>query len=134
MTHESSLDSLETMWSIAKKCQGITIFDKEVSLNKRCYKDNPFYTSNGQHKIDVSRIDIVAEHESKWIKVSNFTEDRILRDIYKSDWSGQSDHESYGDDDEDFDLIIPLFKTATNLVKASRRERVQLTHSLSIPN
>ena len=118
---------LDASWSVAKTCQGITDFARNVSFNKRSYRDGSNYTPpNGVHKTDVSTVDIVAENGLDWIKVCQLSEGSLLREIFKSGWTEDSDDAI--SDDEQLDQELGLLKTMRCIVQASRRERVRCRH------
>ncbi|KAH6680790.1 hypothetical protein B0J14DRAFT_471198 [Halenospora varia] len=118
-----------TVWATAKSCKSVT------ALSRRFYwipgKDN--LAINGKiavpgtrHKSHSAVVDIVCQDGLEWIKVSSNTEKRIIWDMAKAGWVGDSDSEE--SDFEDDDEPQGLLKQAQALMKASRATRVRYRH------
>jgi len=76
-------------------------------------------------------VDIVAQDGLEWVKVSTLTEKRMLFDIAKAGWVGDSSDEEYDSDGpqiEDDDEPEGLLKQAEGLLKASMATRVRYRH------
>lgn len=74
-------------------------------------------------------VDIVAEEGLEWIKVSSKTEKRIIWDLAKAGWVGDSsDEESENDASDDDDDPEGLLKQVEALKKASLATRVRYRH------
>ena len=74
-------------------------------------------------------VDIVAEEGLEWIKVSSKTENRIIWDLAKAGWVGDSsDEESENEISDDDDDPEGLLKQVEALKKASLATRVRYHH------
>lgn len=73
-------------------------------------------------------VDVVAEDGSEWIKVSTLTEKRLLFDMAKAGWLGESSSEGSNVDDDDDDEPEGLMKQAEALINASKATRVRYRH------
>jgi Protein of unknown function (DUF1308) len=121
------------VWSVAKSCTGI------VALGKRFYWDSPRSPSRGDgsnseagppYRRYSALVDIVAQDGLQWIKVSTSTERRVLFDLAKMGWVGDSSSEESEDgigDNYDFESE-GLMKQAEALVKVSKATRVRYRH------
>ncbi|KAH8672736.1 hypothetical protein BGZ60DRAFT_563139 [Tricladium varicosporioides] len=116
------------VWATAKSCKSIT------ALSRRFYwiPGKDILAINGKvavpgtrHKSHSAVVDIVCQDGLEWIKVSSNTEKRVIWDMAKAGWVGDSDsEESDFDDDEPQGLL----KQAQALMKASRATRVRYRH------
>jgi hypothetical protein len=69
-------------------------------------------------------VDIVSQDGLEWVKVSSITEKRIIWDLAKAGWVGESSSEE-SEDPEDDDDPQGLLKQVEALVKASQATRVR---------
>jgi hypothetical protein len=108
-----------------------------VALEKRFYwttDKKPNGNVNSENIVNPQKsrynvlVDIVAQDGSEWVKVSTLTEKRLLFDMAKAGWLGDSSSEgSYVGADED-DEPEGLMKQAEALIKASKATRVRYRH------
>jgi hypothetical protein len=75
-------------------------------------------------------VDIVAQGGSEWVKVSTLTEKRLLFDLAKAGWLGESSSEGSDVDDDEDDEPEGLMKQAEALLKASKATRVRYGHPI----
>jgi hypothetical protein len=73
-------------------------------------------------------VDIVAQDGSEWVKVSTLTEKRLLFDMAKAGWLGESSSEGSDIGDDEDDEPQGLMKQAEALIKASKATRVRYRH------
>lgn len=86
-------------------------------------------------KEDETYVDIIAQNGLDWVKLSRVTEDRLLREIFKSGWADRKEDEI--SDDEDHKDKIDLLRIMTRIAQASSRTRVRCRHPsvrLVLPN
>lgn len=83
-----------------------------------------------QHKTFNTVVDIVACDGAEWVKVSTATEKRLLFDLAKAGWMGESSGSDSDEreEEEDDDADEGLLKQAKCLLKASRATRVRYRH------
>jgi hypothetical protein len=136
----ANLTYYSSVWSYAKGCRSVIGLGKRfywVPGQEMSFINGKVNTKGVKHKSNSVLVDIVAKNGLEWIKVSSSTEKRIIWDLTKSGWAGDSDNESdYGsgnessddDDDDDDDDEQGLLKKAEALVKASRATRVRYHH------
>ncbi|RDW63006.1 uncharacterized protein DSM5745_10117 [Aspergillus mulundensis] len=131
----SNLPFYEAVWTIAKRsCTGL------VAFGKRFYWDGEGPSASGKggksrkgkdkNKRSVF-VDIVADDGEEWVKVSTISETRLLFEMAKKGWEGDSDVDSdaeertvlqnhdTGDDSDDDDDEIELLKLAGDMRKAA---------------
>ncbi|KAJ5456727.1 hypothetical protein N7530_012001 [Penicillium desertorum] len=152
----SNLPFYQAVWRIASgSCSGL------VALGKRFYwdgetkaserksasgkgKDGPAQPEKKPNKDKRKSVfvDIVADDGEEWVKVSTISENRLLFEMAKKGWEGDSDEDEWsdggkrrtvlqnfdedgdGDDDDELELI----KLARDLRKASDATRVRYRH------
>jgi hypothetical protein len=76
-------------------------------------------------------VDIVSQNGSEWIKVSSITEKRVLMDLAKAGWVGDSSSDEGEDgrpEDDEGDGPEGLLKQVEAIVRASRATRVRYRH------
>jgi len=73
-------------------------------------------------------VDIVAQDGSEWVKVSTLTEKRLLFDMAKAGWLGESSSEGSNVGDDEDDEPQGLMKQVEALIKASKATRVRYRH------
>lgn len=73
-------------------------------------------------------VDIVAQDGLEWVKVSTLTEKRLLFDMAKAGWLGESSSDSSVVGDDEDDEPEGLMKQAEALIKASNTIRVRYRH------
>ncbi|KAF7593362.1 hypothetical protein BBP40_011652 [Aspergillus hancockii] len=135
----SNLPFYETVWNIAKgSCSGL------VAFGKRFYWAPEEATGAGKKRPNKNKrksvfVDIVADDGEEWVKVSTISETRLLFEMAKKGWEGESDTESgervvlqnydgeYGSD-EDEDDEIELVKLARDMRRAANCARVNYKH------
>ncbi|KAF4636789.1 hypothetical protein G7Y89_g1289 [Cudoniella acicularis] len=120
-----------TVWATAKTCVGI------AALSRRFYWIPEKTTSNvnGNSTTPVTRrkshsvvVDIVCRDGLEWVKVSSNTEKRIIWDLAKAGWVGDSSGEESEAEEDDDDEPQGLLKQAEALMKASRATRIRYQH------
>jgi hypothetical protein len=84
-------------------------------------------TTGPGHRTYSAVVDIVSQDGLEWIKVSSTTEKRIIWDLAKAGWVGESSSEE-SEDLEEEDDPQGLLKQVEALVKASRATRVRYQH------
>jgi hypothetical protein len=119
------------LWSVAKTCEGITAFRRPVHIqpkvegNERGEGQEPT-PQDGKRPNPIkgghTKIDIIAQNGSEWVKVSTITEKRILHDLAKAGWNSEDDSE---DDSEKFDDSEGLLKQMAPLVQAFHLQKVR---------
>ncbi|KUJ22127.1 uncharacterized protein LY89DRAFT_608889 [Mollisia scopiformis] len=129
----SNLSFFDTVWSIAKTRSSV------VALGKRFFwqheqnngdTNGKVLTRGTRHRKDVATVDIVSQDGMEWIKVSSRTEKRIIWDLTRAGWAGDSssdeddEMQSLDDDDDEPGLV----KQIEALVKASRVTRIRYRH------
>lgn len=122
------------VWDVAKGCTGV------VAIEKRFHWPSTAKPEGGhQEKRDPGPrdrrsnvlVDVVAQDGLEWVKVSTLTEKRILFDIARAGWVGDSSSDEDYDSDKastEDDEPEGLLKQAESLVKASRATRVRYRH------
>ncbi|CAP95654.1 hypothetical protein E8E15_004841 [Penicillium rubens] len=154
----SNLPFYQAVWRIASgSCSGL------VALGKRFYwdgetkaserksasgkgkgKDGPAQPEKKPNKDKRKSVfvDIVADDGEEWVKVSTISENRLLFEMAKKGWEGDSDEDEWSDggkgrtvlrnfdedEDEDDDDELELIKLARDLRKASDATRVRYRH------
>ncbi|CRL25794.1 DNA methylase, N-6 adenine-specific, conserved site [Penicillium camemberti] len=150
----SNLPFYQAVWRIASgSCSGL------VALGKRFYwggetKATERKGASGKGKAggvekqpnkDKRKsvfVDIVADDGEEWVKVSTMSESRLLFEMAKKGWEGDSDEDEWSDggkgrtilqnfdedDDGDDDDELELIKLAQDLRKASDATRVRYRH------
>ncbi|KAJ5356168.1 hypothetical protein N7517_010777 [Penicillium concentricum] len=152
----SNLPFYQAVWRIASgSCSGL------VALGKRFYWDGETKASerksvSGKGKGGAAQpekqpnkdkrksvfVDIVADDGAEWVKVSTLSESRLLFEMAKKGWEGDSDEDEWSDggkgrtilqnfdedDDGDDDDELELIKLARDLKKASDATRVRYRH------
>ncbi|KAL2821567.1 hypothetical protein BJX63DRAFT_219235 [Aspergillus granulosus] len=137
----SNLPFYEAVWTIAKRtCTGL------VAFGKRFYWDGEQREGSANKNKDKRKsvfVDIVADDGEEWVKVSTISETRLLFEMAKKGWEGDSEDEDedrekrtvlqnhshgsgsdYDDEDEDDDDEIELIKLASDMRKAASLVRV----------
>ncbi|CAG8909157.1 unnamed protein product [Penicillium egyptiacum] len=152
----SNLPFYQAVWRIARgSCSGL------VALGKRFYWDGETKaterkSASGKGKAGAAQpekkpskdkrksvfVDIVADDGEEWVKVSTISESRLLFEMAKKGWEGDSDEDGWSDGgkgrtvlqnfdedgDEDEDDELELIKLARDLRKASDATRVRYRH------
>ncbi|CAI7584605.1 unnamed protein product [Penicillium glandicola] len=152
----SNLPFYQAVWRIASgSCSGL------VALGKRFYwggetKATERKSASGKGKGGVAQpekqpnkdkrksvfVDIVADDGEEWVKVSTLSESRLLFEMAKKGWEGESDEDEWSDnggkgrtilqnfdeEDGDDDDELELIKLARDLRKASDATRVKYRH------
>lgn len=150
----SNLPFYQAVWKIASgSCSGL------VALGKRFYwggetKATERMSASGKGKAggvekqpnkDKRKsvfVDVVADDGEEWVKVSTMSESRLLFEMAKKGWEGDSDEDEWSDggkgrtilqnfdedDDGDEDDELELIKLARDLRKASDATRVRYRH------
>ncbi|KAJ6147774.1 hypothetical protein N7497_009756 [Penicillium chrysogenum] len=153
----SNLPFYQAVWRIASgSCSGL------VALGKRFYwdgetkaserksasgkgkgKDGPAQPEKKPNKDKRKSVfvDIVADDGEEWVKVSTISENRLLFEMAKKGWEGDSDKDEWSDggkgrtvlrnfdeDEDDDDDELELIKLARDLRKASDATRVRYRH------
>ncbi|KAJ5496727.1 hypothetical protein N7463_008714 [Penicillium fimorum] len=152
----SNLPFYQAVWRIASgSCSGL------VALGKRFYWDGETKATerksvSGKGKADTAQpekqrykdkrksvfVDIVADDGEEWVKVSTLSESRLLFEMAKKGWEGDSDEDEWSDggkgrtilqnfdedDDGDDDDELELIKLARDLKKASDATRIRYRH------
>ncbi|KAJ5969467.1 hypothetical protein N7501_005715 [Penicillium viridicatum] len=150
----SNLPFYQAVWRIASgSCSGL------VALGKRFYWDGETKaterkSASGKGKAGGTEkkpnkdkrksvfVDIVADDGEEWVKVSTMSESRLLFEMAKKGWEGDSDEDEWSeggkgrtilqnldeDDDGDDDDELELIKLARDLRKASDATRVRYRH------
>lgn len=133
----SNLSFFDTVWSIAKTRSNV------IALVKRYFwipdKNSDGYRERNRKTImkmntyrkDLATVDIVAQDGLEWIKVSSITEKRIIWDLTRAGWAGDSS----SDDDDEMNQVAAdeedepgLIKQVEALVKAARVTRIRYRH------
>lgn len=119
------------MWDSAKCCTGV------IALEKRFYWTADKKTTGKvevedlltpqQSRYDVL-VDIVAQDGLEWVKVSTLTEKRLLFDMAKAGWVGDSSSDGSDVGEDEDDEPEGLLKKAEALIKASKAARVRYRH------
>ena len=119
------------VWDSAKCCTGIVALEKKfywaVQKKPRGKAESGDVVSLQQSRHNVL-VDIVAQDGSEWVKVSTLTEKRLLFDLAKAGWLGESSSEGSDVDDGEDDEPEGLMKQAEALLKASKATRVRYSH------
>lgn len=140
----SNLPFYEAVWTIAKRtCTGL------VAFGKRFYWDgvDGGWEEGGKKRPNKDKrrsvfVDIVADDGEEWVKVSTISETRLLFEMAKKGWEGESEAGSeeervvlrnYDDDrsmdsDEDDDDEVELVKLAIDMRKSADKTRVRYRH------
>lgn len=100
-------------WTVDKKSHGKVESENIVNPQKSRYN---------------VLVDIVAQDGSEWVKVSTLTEKRLLFDMAKAGWLGESSSEGGDVGDDEDDEPEGLMKQAEALIKASKATRVRYRH------
>lgn len=147
----SNLPFYQAVWGIVlSSCEGL------LALGKRFYWDGetkaPWKKSGNEKQANKDKrksvfVDIVAGDGTEWVKVSTISESRLLFEMAKKGWEGDSEDEfsgseserparrtvlrnfdgaDPGEDDDDDDL--ELIKLARDLRKAADATRVRYRH------
>lgn len=150
----SNLPFYQAVWRIASgSCSGL------VALGKRFYWDGETKaterkSASGKGKAGRAEkqpnkdkrksvfVDVVADDGEEWVKVSTMSESRLLFEMAKKGWEGDSDEDEWSDgakgrtilqnfdenDDGDDDDELELINLARDLRKASDATRVRYRH------
>lgn len=147
----SNLPFYEAVWTVAKRsCSGL------VAFGKRFYWERDGGRTvdggeDGRKRPDLDKrrsvyVDIVADDGEEWVKVSTVSESRLLFEMAKKGWEGDSESGSDaeegagrtvlrnyegdgdGDESEDDEDEIELVKLASDMRKAANATRVQYRH------
>ncbi|KXG47384.1 Protein of unknown function DUF1308 [Penicillium griseofulvum] len=151
----SNLPFYQAVWRIASgSCSGL------VALGRRFYWDGETKVTErkggkgkgkggdaqekqpNKDKRKSVFVDIVADDGEEWVKVSTISENRLLFEMAKKGWEGDSDEDewsddggegrtilqNFDDDDGDDDDELELIKLARDLRKASDATRVRYRH------
>ncbi|KAG9230072.1 hypothetical protein BJ875DRAFT_473224 [Amylocarpus encephaloides] len=118
-----------SVWSTAKACNGLT------ALSRRFYWDpnqampninGEISTRGTKHRTWSAVADVVCQNGLEWVKVSSNTEKRIIWDLAKAGWVGDSESEDFEDDD--YDDPQGILRQVESLVKAAKATRVRYRH------
>ncbi|KAL5002179.1 hypothetical protein BDV10DRAFT_181864 [Aspergillus recurvatus] len=137
----SNLPFYEAVWTIAKRsCTGLVAFGKRFYWEGEGERTAKKGGKNGKAKDKNKRsvfVDIVADDGEEWVKVSTISETRLLFEMAKKGWEGESDMDSDGeertvlqnhdcgdDSDDDDNDEIELLKLAGDMRKAANLVRV----------
>ncbi|KAE8444873.1 hypothetical protein EG329_014121 [Mollisiaceae sp. DMI_Dod_QoI] len=127
----SNLSFFDTVWSIAKTRSSVVALGKRFFwLPEQTAPDaNPKVQTKGtgQQK-NVALVDIVSQDGLEWIKVSSITEKRIIWDLTRAGWAGDSSSDEDEDQSSDDGDEPGLVKQVEALVKASRATRIRYRH------
>jgi hypothetical protein len=119
------------VWDSAKCCTGIVALEKRfywtVDKKPRGKVESENVVNPQQSRYNVL-VDIVAQDGSEWVKVSTLTEKRLLFDMAKAGWLGESSSEGSDVGDDEDDEPEGLMKQAEALIKASKATRVRYRH------
>ncbi|KAL4904829.1 hypothetical protein BDW74DRAFT_22332 [Aspergillus multicolor] len=127
----SNLPFYEAVWTIAKRsCTGLVAFGKRFYWDGEapCASGEGEKSKKGKNKNKRSVfVDIVADDGEEWVKVSTISETRLLFEMAKKGWEGDSDVDSNGEertvlqnhDTDDDDDEIELLKLASDMRKAA---------------
>jgi hypothetical protein len=126
----SNFQFYSSVWSTAKSCYSLS------ALSRKYYWDpkSPTTTNlNGQvsqhkHRCYSAVADVVCQDGLEWVKVSSNTEKRIIWDLAKAGWVGDSDSEEWEEEDSDGGENEGLLKQVEYLVKAAKATRVRYRH------
>ncbi|KAL4930821.1 uncharacterized protein BDV17DRAFT_297410 [Aspergillus undulatus] len=133
----SNLPFYEAVWTVAKhSCTGLVAFGKRFYFDAQATKGKDSNKEKGKRKSVF--VDIVADDGEEWVKVSTISETRLLFEMAKKGWEGDSDDgdedgeertvlrnfEGDGEDSEDDDDEIELIKLAGDMKKAASLVRV----------
>jgi hypothetical protein len=119
------------VWGSAKCCTGIVALEKRFywTVDKKPHgKVKSENVVNPQQSRYNVLVDIVAQNGSEWVKVSTLTEKRLLFDMAKAGWLGESSSEGSDVGDDEDDETEGLMKQAEALMKASKATRVRYRH------
>ncbi|KAK4870616.1 hypothetical protein LT330_004964 [Penicillium expansum] len=153
----SNLPFYQAVWRIASgSCSGLVAlgrrfyWDRETKMTERKSASGkekgggaaqPVKQPNKDKRKSVF-VDIVADDGEEWVKVSTISESRLLFEMAKKGWEGDSDEDEWSDggkgrtilqnfdedDDGDDDDELELIKLARDLRKASDATRVRYRH------
>ncbi len=137
--YSSNLSFYETVWAIAKQCQGLRGLRKRLHWGRKTgdalkpRREVADWHSTKTAKYSVL-VDIIAEDGLEWIKVSTVTENRLLHELAKEGWNmddSESDSETrsgdgYGNSDNEPGL--QLVKAARDLTQATKSFRIRCRH------
>lgn len=129
----SNLSFFDTVWSIAKTRRSVIALGKRYFWLQKNSSDSSRKTPTklNTYRKDMATVDIVSQDGLEWIKVSSITEKRIIWDLTRAGWAGDS---SSDEDDEmdqaaaDEDHEPGLIKQIEALVKAARVTRIRYRH------
>ncbi|KAL5051801.1 hypothetical protein BDW71DRAFT_193342 [Aspergillus fruticulosus] len=137
----SNLPFYEAVWTIAKRsCTGLVAFGKRFYWDGEGKRTAGKGGKNRKGKDKNRRsvfVDIVADDGEEWVKVSTISETRLLFEMAKKGWEGDSEVDSDGeertvlqnhdcgdDSDDDDDDEIELLRLAGDMRKAANLVRV----------
>lgn len=129
----SNLSFFDTVWSIAKTRRSVIALGKRYFWLQENSSDSSRKTPSklNTYRKDMATVDIVSQDGLEWTKVSSITEKRIIWDLTRAGWAGDS---SSDEDDEmdqaaaDEDDEPGLVKQIEALVKAARVTRIRYRH------
>jgi hypothetical protein len=143
----SNLSWYETVWAIAKRCQGIKALQRSISssfqgrngLGMESLPPGMADRKNGKEKQRKQNviIDIVADDGLEWVKVVTITKKRLLFEMAKEGWDGyegMSDSESdvSGEDhskpSHDNGNSLKIVRLAQEMKHAASAVRVRYRH------
>ncbi|KAI9759006.1 MAG: hypothetical protein M4579_002669 [Chaenotheca gracillima] len=143
----SNLPYYSAVWDTAKSLDGIVAFFKrfyraEDNLAQgegrdrtgKAEQSNGKPTVQGKPKAGGSAlVDIVADDGLRWIKVSTVTEKKIVFEMAKRGWEGESssgeeEEEEYRNGRDDPEDELPLLRLAEDLSQTARLERIRYRH------
>ena len=143
----SNLSWYETVWAIAKRCQGIKALQRSVShsfqgrngLSVESLPPGTADRKNGKEKQRKQNmiVDIVADDGLEWIKVVTITKKRLLFEMAKEGWDGydgtsDSESDAGGGDDSrpnhDNENSLKIVRLAQEMKHAASAVRVQYRH------
>jgi hypothetical protein len=127
----SNLPFYAAVWDYAKCCTGIVALEKRfywTAQKKSRGKVEPESVGSPQQSRCNVLVDIVAQDGSEWIKISTLTEKRLLFDMAKAGWLGESSNEGSDITGDEDDEPEGLMKQAEALINASKATRVRYRH------
>jgi hypothetical protein len=123
-----------SIWTTAKSSRALTALSRKYywdpSSSSRTNNINGQISQHGatKHRCFSAVADIVCQDGLEWVKVSSNTEKRIIWDLAKAGWVGDSDSEESEEESGDDGEKEGLLKQVEHLVKAARATRVRYRH------
>jgi len=141
----SNLPYFEAVWSVARKCRGITAFKRKIYLGDRPVEKD--YESAQEFHAAMNQrpsvtVDVFAENGTEWIKVSSISMRKLLFDMANMGWTdefsldrddtkGNDNTSDFGNEDgnkDDESMEINLIRTAKQLKAAAGANRTGFQH------